>query len=157
MREGSERRVRGRVHPDWRVQAVVEQAREAEMVQAIDRLRLIHNEKRKAVYVLCSIPLDLPVDELVTWKQLTGDRRLSNALTECDERGWDALPLAPRELSRLFPNLWGSGKAAERWRDIIRVWGVIADYRRSGGHGRWSTALVRRCPGWWGWRWRICG
>jgi hypothetical protein len=88
----------------------------------------------------------------VTWKQLTGDRRLSDALAECDERRWDALPLAPRELSRLFPNLWGSAKAAERWlaknpleayRDIIRVWGVIADYRRSGGHGRWSTALVR--------------
>ena len=88
----------------------------------------------------------------MTWKQLTGDRRLSDALAECDERRWDALPLAPRELSRLFPNLWGSAKAAERWlaknpleayRDIIRVWGVIADYRRSGGHGRWSTALVR--------------
>jgi hypothetical protein len=34
----------------------VEQAREAEMVQAIDRLRLTHNEKRKTVYILCSIP-----------------------------------------------------------------------------------------------------
>ena len=47
------------------------------MLQAIDRLRLIHSEKRKMVYVLCSIPLDIQVDELVTWKQLTGDRRLS--------------------------------------------------------------------------------
>ena len=28
------------------------------MVQAIDRLRLIHTEKRKTVYILCSIPLD---------------------------------------------------------------------------------------------------
>jgi hypothetical protein len=122
------------------------------MIQAIDRLRLIHNEKRKRVYILCSIPLDLPIDELVTWKQLAGDRRLSDALAECDERGWDALPLTAKGLSRLFPNLWGSGKAAERWaaknplkayRDIIRVWGVIRDYRRSGGHGRWSKALVR--------------
>jgi hypothetical protein len=47
MREGSERRVRGRVHPDRRVQAVVEQAREAEMVQAIDRLRLIHSPRER--------------------------------------------------------------------------------------------------------------
>jgi hypothetical protein len=31
----------------------------------------------------------------------------------------------------------------EAYRGIIRVWGVIADYRRSGGHGRWSKALVR--------------
>jgi len=94
MRDGSTERVNVSVHPDPRVQAVVEQGREAEMMQAIDRLRLIHNEKRKTVYILCSIPLDLAVDELVTWKQLTGDRRLSDALADCDARGWDALPLA---------------------------------------------------------------
>jgi hypothetical protein len=85
------------------------------MLQAIDRLRLIHTQKRKTVYILCNIPLDLPVDELVTWKQLTGDRRLADALAECDERGWDALPLAAKEMSRLFPNLWATEKAVERW------------------------------------------
>jgi hypothetical protein len=99
-----------------------------------------------------NIPLDIPVDELVTWKQLTGDRRLSDTLAGCDERGWDALPLAPRELSRLFPSLWGSVKAVERWlaknppkahRDTIRVWGVLAEYRGGARHRRWSKALVR--------------
>jgi hypothetical protein len=128
-----------------------EQGREAEMIQAIDRLRLIHNEKRKTVYILCKIPLEIPVDELVTWKQLTGDRRLSDALAECDERGWDALPLAAKEMTRLFPRLWITRKAAERWiaknplkayRDIIRVWGVLNDYRPS-GQTSWSKALVR--------------
>jgi hypothetical protein len=39
----------------------VEQSREAEMIQAIDRLRLIHNEKRKTVYILCSIPWISPL------------------------------------------------------------------------------------------------
>jgi hypothetical protein len=43
-------------------------------------------------------------------------------------------------------------KAAERWLSknplnpdvsIIRLWGVLADYRRSGRHRRWSKALVR--------------
>jgi hypothetical protein len=118
------------------------------MIQAVDRLRLIHNEKRKTVYILCSIPLDIPVDELVTWKQLTGDRRLSDALAECDEKGWDALPLAAKEMSRLFPTLWTTEKAAERWlaknspeayRDIIRVWGFLWTTRscgRGGGPGR---------------------
>jgi hypothetical protein len=115
MRDGRTRPGSVSMHPDPRVQAVVEQGREAEMIQAIDRLRLIHNEKRKTVYILCSVPLDLPVDELVTWKQLTGDRRLSDALAECDARGWDALPLAAKEMSRLFPNLWVTRKAAERW------------------------------------------
>ena len=57
------------------------------MLQAIDRLRLIHTKGRKTVYILCSIPLGLPVDELVTWKELTGDRRLKDALADCDTRG----------------------------------------------------------------------
>jgi hypothetical protein len=81
-RDNGERLKRVSVHPDPRVQAIVEQVREAEMLQAIDRLRLIHSERRKAIYILCNIPLDIPVDELVTWKQLTGDRRLIDALTE---------------------------------------------------------------------------
>ena len=65
--------------------------------------------------LLCNIPLDLPIDELVTWRQLAGDPRLSGALAECDARGWDALPLAPRALCPA-PN-WSCGdqKAAERW------------------------------------------
>ena|SRR6266404_8280564 len=51
------------------------------------------------------------------------------ALAEWDAKGWDALPLAPKELSRLFPALRQTAKAAERWtaknppeaiRDIIR-------------------------------------
>jgi hypothetical protein len=43
------------------------------------------------------------MDELVTWKQLTGDRRLSDALAECDERGWDALSLAAKEADPALP------------------------------------------------------
>jgi hypothetical protein len=130
---------------------MVEQIREAEMIQAIDRLRLIQPEKRKTVYILCSIPLNLPIDELVTWRQLAGDPRLSGALAECDARGRDAMPLAPRALAQLLPELWGSKKAAERWaaknppeayRDIIRVWGVLNAYRPP-GQTSWSKALVR--------------
>ena len=71
-------------------------------------------------------------------EQLTGDRRLSDALAEFDARGWNALPLAQKELSRLFPELWETTKAAERWvarnpliplMNIIRVWGVLNTYR----------------------------
>lgn len=108
------------------------------MIAPAQSLRLIHTEKRKTVYILCSVPLDIPIDELVTWKEPTGDRRLSDALAECDERGWDALPLAPKELARLLRDLWPTKKSAERWvaknppeayRDIIRakVLGVTAE------------------------------
>jgi hypothetical protein len=151
IHDNSETVERVSVHPDPRVQAVVEQVREAEMLQAIDRLRLIHSERRKTVYILCSIPLELPVDELVTWKQLIGDRRLSDALAECDAKGWNALPLAPRELNRLFSNLWPTLKAAKRWSekkplaanmDTIRLWGLLTEYRPE-GQKSWSKSLIR--------------
>jgi hypothetical protein len=70
------------------------------------------------------------IDELVTWRELAGDGRLAKALEACEENGWEALPLAPKELTRLFPDLWEAKKAAERWavknppepcRDIVRV------------------------------------
>lgn len=149
-RDNSEIVARVSVHPDPRVQGVIEQAREAEMLQAIDRLRLIHSEKRKTVYILCSIPLDLPVDELVTWNELIVDRRLADALAQCDARGWDALPLAAKTLNEKFPELWRSRKAAQSWfekkplersRDIIRLWGLF-EYLPT-GQKRWSRALIR--------------
>jgi len=53
--------------------------------------------------------------KFATEAEAEADRRLSDALAECDARGCDALPLAPKELSRLFPHLWETTKAAERW------------------------------------------
>lgn len=44
-----------------------------------------------------------------------GDRRLRDALAGCEEERWDAMPLAPKELTRLFPELWPTRKAAEDW------------------------------------------
>jgi hypothetical protein len=61
------------------------------------------------------------------------------------------LPLAAKELTRLFPELWSTRKAAEDWArknpldpciSIIRVWGVLNTYRPPGQTSR-SRALVR--------------
>jgi hypothetical protein len=151
MRDGSQQSVEVKVHPDPRVQAVVEQAREAEMLQAIDRLRLIHTQRPKTVLILCNILLGIPIDQLVTWRQLAGDGRLADALAACETHGWEALPLAPRELARSFPDLWNTAKAAERWivknplnpqLSIIRLWGVVNRYCPP-GQTSWSKALVR--------------
>jgi hypothetical protein len=66
-------------------------------------------------------------------------------------KGWDALSLAAKELTRLFPSLWETRKAAEHWtaknspeayNNIIRVWGVLNNYRPNGQRS-WSKALVR--------------
>ena len=59
--------------------------------------------------------------------------------------------MAARELTRLFPELWRTRKAAEDWArknplksliSTIRVWGVLKTYRPP-GQTRWSKVLVR--------------
>jgi hypothetical protein len=114
LRDGSLRRVQVRVHPDPRVQAVVEQIREAEMLQGIDRLRLIHSVREKTVFILCNIPLDIPIDRLVTWRQLAGDSRLVDGLAACEENGWEALPLAAQSCGTR-PEQPRAGRARTHW------------------------------------------
>ena len=67
------------MHPDPRVRDRRAGSRSGD-VASDRRLRLVHSERRKTVYILCSIPLDIPVEELVTWKQLITDPRLIDAL-----------------------------------------------------------------------------
>jgi hypothetical protein len=51
---------------------VVEQARKAETVQAIDRLRAVHTEKRKTVYILDPIRVDIEdATYPTTWFDIT--------------------------------------------------------------------------------------
>lgn len=140
------------VHPDRRVQAVLEQVREAESLQAIDRLRLIHNAETKHVWILCNIPLDIPVDCLTTWRRLLDTtRKMLAILSRCDEKGWDAVSLAKAELHGRFPELWPTEQAAGKWlekkplescKGTIRHWGFLAEYRPE-GQTSWSKAIVR--------------
>jgi hypothetical protein len=63
--------------------------------------------------------------------------------------------LAAKEMSRLFPTLWATKKAAKRWlekeplaahsRDIIRVWGLLHEYRPP-GQTSWSKAQKISSP-----------
>ena len=98
------------VHPDLRVQKILEQIREGESQQAIDRIRLIHATAPKAVYLLSNVVLDVDVDHLVTWEELmNGGSRI--------EQAWKTLngvmPLAPEWLATQFPQLWNTADAAK--------------------------------------------
>ncbi|WP_340124178.1 hypothetical protein [Methylobacter svalbardensis] len=55
---------------DDRAQLLQELQRESESLQAIDRLRLIHNDEIKNVFLLSNVPLDITVDSLVSFKEL---------------------------------------------------------------------------------------
>ena len=62
--------VQVQVHPDWRAQLLLEQVREAESEQALDRLRLLRGEgNQRQVYILSNVPLNVTVDYGWSWKQ----------------------------------------------------------------------------------------
>lgn len=98
-------------HPDARGQAVLEQVREWESTQAIDRLRLVHAETPKRVYVLSSVVLDIEVDHLVTWDEMmNGGGRIEQAWNTVQG---EVMPIAPAWLAAQFPRLWKTVDAAK--------------------------------------------
>ena len=97
------------IHPDPRIQALHEQIREGESTQAIDRIRLVHAKSTKRVIVLSNLPLDLEVDELLSFDDLCHGTRLEQAWRRL--RG--VMPLAPAWLAQTFPDLWRTAAAAK--------------------------------------------
>lgn len=110
-RGGERRGVVVQVHPDPRVQALLEQQREREIEQAAGRLRLVHRQTRARVLLLTSIPTRLAVDRFTTWKEIMPDK-----LVQAIVRGDGVLPLSAAERARLHPDLWPTAKAAEHYR-----------------------------------------
>jgi len=97
-------------HPDARVQAILEQMREGETQQAIDRLRLVHATTPKRAYVLSNVPLDVDVDHLLTWDEMmNGGGRIEQAWNTLD----GVMPLQAAWLVAQFPRLWKTADAAK--------------------------------------------
>jgi hypothetical protein len=147
LRDGGHVCARVWVHLDPRVQAMIEQVRERETAQAIDRLRLIHRNRPARVIVLSNLVLDLTVDRLVTWREIIPSR-----LEQAAARG-PAVPLSASELARCFPDLWPTVKTARREQDICPISHIIellgkrgiylnARYKR-GKQKRPTPALIR--------------
>jgi hypothetical protein len=139
---------RVQIHPDDRVQLVLEQIREAESVQAIDRLRLLRPNSvagERQVFVLSSVPLDIEVDHHWHWKQL-------QRVLELWREAAGVLPLDAPQLAKRCPSI-GSERTARRIakdvetampliRILIRdVAETFVNYRRI-GHKKVFTALI---------------
>lgn len=107
--QGEKQGVEVVVHPDKRVQALVEQLREEETLQAIDRLRLMHNTQTKEVIILSNIPLDIDVNELRNWDDIIFGSRLERAVAINN----GILPLAPEWLTSNHSDLWLTLNAAK--------------------------------------------
>jgi hypothetical protein len=91
------------------------QACEAELLQAVDRLRLVHHQgEPKSVYLLTCVPLPLPIDEVTTLDALAGTK--AELLLE----RFGIVVLWPRWLAEHAPDLFPSVRTAERWVAEVR-------------------------------------
>jgi hypothetical protein len=163
MRDGTGRAIRVTFHPnDW-ADRVLSQIREAEIVQAIDRLRPIFKDKPIEVVLLSPVAVDLTVDQVVAWNDwLAGGTRIERALATAR-----VVPLSAREAVRLLPAIWGSRGSARRDleedflsaqivnRDLYLRFGpirtcVVAAYQAEAAPGRRAhehKALIAAAPG----------
>ncbi len=98
MRNHSPEETDVQLHPDRRVQDLLELTRESEITQGIDRLRLVRASKERQVFILTSIPVDITVDNLWSWDRLQEFLRLWN-----ESEG--ILPLRPEDLLKVLPDL----------------------------------------------------
>lgn len=97
-------------HEDPRIDAVLRMLREAEIHQAIGRLRAVRAARIKRVILLTSTPIDLPtqllnIDDILPPEKMA---RLFHA-------GQGVIPQSPDLMARLCPELWPKAKAAEDW------------------------------------------
>jgi hypothetical protein len=144
MRGGGLEPVKVEVHPDPRVQRVLEQIREAEIVQAVDRLRPLWNRREFAL--LNHLCID------VTYDRIRGHTELVAGGTPLEKTylAKGLLPFGARDLHSLMPALFATRKAAERAlaknpllpnKDPLWTGGVFL-YRLQGQRGRSSRALI---------------
>jgi len=131
---GVERTTRYLVMSDPRAQQIMEIYREKESLQAIDRLRLIHQaqDNPKHVTVISNLPLPgLSVDEFFDWQEGRRGRQVANAnraarTDECATQilkfTGGVLPLSPAMLVELAPEQLGYADSPSRAKDHSRIW-----------------------------------
>jgi hypothetical protein len=144
MRDGSLQPVEVEVHPDPRVQAVHEQIREAELLQAIDRLRSIWSPRQ--IVLLNDLCLDVVYDAIYRHKDLVaGGNRIERAFLSTG-----IVPLSPADLHRLHPTVFKTDKAAEygikNYPEHLNnnpIWNSrVFRYRRVGQHGQEARVVI---------------
>ena len=95
MKDRSVQNVQASYHPDKHVQLLLEINREAEITQAIDRLRLLRgSDNDRQVFIATSIPVDVTVDYYWDWKLL---QRLLQLLEKSV-----VVPLHPEHFLKVF-------------------------------------------------------
>mgnify|MGYP000568958760 CR=1 FL=1 len=149
MKDGRKLGVMVPYHPDPFCQSVLEQIREGEIVQIIDRLRGVNRQDAPAVYLLVNIPTEIPVDRLMTWADLQAEAKgKTKWWQDALELGRGVAPLRAQWLvdAGLFPSVSAAQREVSRFlqrlRDGVEGLPEVATYRLTGQRGNESAALI---------------
>ncbi|WP_210093711.1 hypothetical protein [Ruegeria sp. HKCCSP346] len=97
-----------KVHGDPWGDRVLRQIREAEIEQAMDRARLIHNPKPKQVILLSPVVVDATVDRIEPWRTFKkGGSRVAQAIAR-----HAVVFLSPTDCAKYMPHIWASKQLA---------------------------------------------
>ncbi|WP_147298881.1 hypothetical protein [Rhodosalinus sediminis] len=100
---------------DPRIEAIHAQIREAETMQALGRLRLVHSPYRKRLFLLSNLPVEVSVDRLLAFDNLMPDRLEMELLRK------GHVPLTPVGLMKMRPDLVTSEEQAKKLLQRSRV------------------------------------
>lgn len=130
-------------HPDPWAQRILEQICDAEVAQAVDRVRAIHN--RRQIFLLTPRIIDITVDHIIDWEEWA-DGYSCRAEKLMDDVSF--VPLSPTERSRHFLQHWSSRTVAsndtksEEW---LKQQDELIEFhyrRRKIGRSRWHKAVA---------------
>lgn len=109
-RDGSGHGIAVNFHPNAWADRILKQIKDAEIVQAVDRIRLIFKDQPIEITLLSPVAVDLTVDQVIPWKDWRkGGTRIERALKQAR-----VIPLSGREAARLLPAIWADKRSADR-------------------------------------------
>lgn len=102
-------------HEDATVQSLLELSRERQSGQVIDRARLLRRAAgdEPDIYTLTSLPLDIEVDELVTWEELRNGGSKERRALEWSLANKRALVLSAKWMGENMPEISGAPRSAK--------------------------------------------
>lgn len=107
--------IRAPTFSDSRIDAVFRQIQDAETLQALGRLRMVHATIEKRVFLLSNLPVSIPVDHLVPFAELMPDR----LELELIRKGH--VPLTAKGLVKMRPDIVTNDSTARTWIDRSKV------------------------------------
>lgn len=128
-------------HPDGRCDGLLRMCREAEVQQAIGRLRAVRSPIRKRVILLGHTPTGLPV-EARRFDDLVPPVPLARLLLA----GNGVAPLVPALMSEMVPECWSSVDSAKAWLKRERVSLCLGRYIYKGNDTLKFRCEGQRCP-----------